>query len=68
MKPRLLRIVPKHFHGVQGVFVEVFAEEGDFCDEVVGHRDDVASHGVGLDEVEKLPRAGPQEFHIRGGF
>ena len=55
-----LGVAGEHLHGVQGVFVEVFTEEGDFCDEVVGHRDDVASHGVGLDEVEKLARAGPE--------
>jgi len=63
-----LGVACEHFHGFQGEFIEVFAEEGDFGDEVVGHGDDVASHDVGLDEVEKFARAGPQEFHIRGGF
>ena len=38
-------------HGLEKV-AKVFAEEGDFCDEVVGHRDDMASDLIGLDEVE----------------
>jgi len=46
------------FKGFKGVFFEVFAEEGDFCDEVVGRRDDLvamASHWIGIKSSRWLP-------------
>ena len=58
----------KHTDCIKRKFVEVFTEKCHFCNQVVCHCDDVASHGVGLDEIEKLAWAGPQEFDIRGGF
>ena len=49
----------EHFHGIQRELLEVFSQERNFPDEVVRHRDDMASDGVCLNEIQNLPWARP---------
>src|SRR6476646_424102 len=56
------RVGAEHLHGLEREGVEILAEQVELRDEVARHRDDVAADRVGLDEVEDLPGAGPDEL------
>src|ERR1051325_1603335 len=58
----------KHLHGVERVVAEVFAHELQLFQDVVGDGDDVAADGVGLEDVEELARAGPDQLRTRRGL
>ena len=59
------RCGPEHLDGLERERVEILAQEIELRDEVVRHRDDVAADRVGLDEVQDLARAGPDELGRR---
>src|SRR6188474_2908637 len=59
------RVRPEHLHGLERERVEILAEELELCDQLVGHRDDVAADRAGLDEVQDLARACPDELGLR---
>src|SRR5262249_11449122 len=61
-------IVVKHFDRVERVVVEVFANERELLENVVGDGDDVAADFVRLNHVEELTWAGPDQFGSRRRF
>src|SRR5262249_14113717 len=44
------------------VLLERLSEEGQLSNQIGRERDDVTADRVGLDDVENLPRAGPEEL------
>src|ERR1035438_9776516 len=65
-KTRGLGVVVEHLHGLQGVLGEVFTNEGEFLEDVVGGGDDVAADCVGLENVQQLAGAGPDQLGVGG--
>lgn len=55
LKPSFLGVVIKHFDGIQGIIVQVFAHQEQLLQYIVGDRDDVTAHGVSLEDVQKFP-------------
>src|SRR3990172_9273156 len=60
----LRRVVVEHLHRIERVFVQGPADQTQLLHNVVRHGDDVAADGVGLKDVEKLARTGPDEFRV----
>src|SRR5688572_6643257 len=56
------RVGAEHLDGLERERVEILAQELELGDELARHRDDVAPDGVGLDEVQHLARAGPDQL------
>ena len=61
-KPAASASRSEHLHGLERERVEILAEQVELGEQVVRHRDDVAADRVGLDEVEHLARAGPDQL------
>jgi hypothetical protein len=64
----------EHLDRFEGVLGEVFADQFELFEDVVGDGDDVATDLVGLEDVEQLAGTGPDEFlgwvrlhHLDGG-
>ena len=55
----------EHLHRLERVLVEVLADQRELVQDVVGHGDDVAADLVGLEDVEQLARACPDQFRLR---
>src|SRR5687768_5948014 len=64
---RLPGVVVEHLHGVQRIGGQVLAHQGQLLEDVVGGGDDVAADGVGLEDVEELAGAGPQQLLLGYG-
>ena len=62
-----LAVLVEHLHGLERVFVHVLADQRQLLDDVVGHRDDLAADLVGLEDVEQLARARPDQLGIGRG-
>src|SRR5271170_3452414 len=52
-------VAVEHPHRLQGVLLEALAEAVELLQQIVGDRNDVATHLVSLHQVEDLPRGGP---------
>ncbi len=52
----------EHLHRVERVVIEALADERQLLEDVVRDRDDVAADGIGLEDVQQLARAGPDEL------
>ena len=64
---RRLGVVEEHLDGVERELVEVLADQRQLLQQVVGHGDHMAADRVGLEEVEQLPRAGPDQLRDAAG-
>ncbi len=62
---RLDRIVAEHLDGVERILVEGLADEAELLEDVRRGGDDVAADRIGLDEVQELPRTGPEQLDVR---
>ncbi len=58
------RVLVEHAHGLAGVDVEILADERQLLEHVGRDRNDVAADLVGLEDVEKLARARPQQLRL----
>src|SRR2546422_7540153 len=62
--PCLDGIIPKHPHRLERVVVEVLAHQIELVEDLVRHRDDVASDGVGVEDIEEFARTRPDELDL----
>src|SRR5438105_10315488 len=60
-------VVAEHLDGLQRKFVEVLPDVAEFAQQVVRHRDHMAPYGIGMEQVQDLPGAGPEELDVRLG-
>jgi hypothetical protein len=60
-------VVPEHLDRGEGEVVEVPPDATDLAEEFVGHSDHVTADSVGLEDVQDLSRAGPDELQSREG-
>src|SRR5262245_57048434 len=61
----LLSIVIKHFDRVKRVVGEISSYGVKFLQQIVGHCDNVAPDRVGLENIQKLARASPDQLLVR---
>ena len=59
---RALRVVVKHLHGVEGVVVEILANEKCFFKHVMSNSNHMAADGLGMIDVQQLARTCPDQF------
>src|SRR5579885_2895977 len=59
------RIAVEHGDRLRRVGGQVLADQLQFVEQVGSHGDDVAARGLGLEEVQQLTRAGPQQLDPR---
>ena len=52
-------------HRLERILVEILADQRQLGEHVVGDGDDVAADLVGLEDVEQLARAGPEQLGLR---
>ena len=52
----------EHAHGFQRELVQILANQADLLEHVGGNGNNVAADFIGLEDVEKFPRAGPDEL------
>src|ERR1700722_6433986 len=55
-------VIHEHFHRIEQVVTEIAAQQRELPQQIVRDRDDVAADGVGLDDVEQLARAVPDQL------
>jgi hypothetical protein len=64
-EPCSTRVFVEHLYCLQGILVEALPHKSKLLEDVVRDGDDVAADGVGLEDVEQLARARPDELGVR---
>src|SRR5437868_2481061 len=64
---RGLAVLVERLHGLKRILIHVFADQRQLLDDVVGNGDDLTTNLVGLEDVEELARARPDQRSIRRG-
>ena len=60
-------VAVEHLHGLERELVEVLADKRELLEQVGRHRDDVAADRVGLEDVQQLARARPDQLDLGCG-
>src|SRR5260370_16676801 len=58
-------VVGEHLYGLERVVIEVLADQRKLLKDVVGHRDDLTSDRVGVEDVQQFALARPDQFGRR---
>src|SRR4051794_5496146 len=55
----------EHRDGFKRIGCEILVDETKLAENVIGRCDDVATNLVGLEDIQQLPRRGPDELRLR---
>src|SRR3954470_21155469 len=58
------RVAIEELHCLTGILSKILVDEIEFVEELVRHRNDIATALLGMEDVQEFPRACPQQFRL----